>query len=837
MSQFAKVAIGIGLVVLVTLLAALLFLRHLVTKSYPQTEGSLVLPGLHASVDVYRDDYGIPHIKAQDDHDLMFTVGYVHAQDRLWQMDIMRRAGQGRLSEVLGSATVDFDKLFRTLNLSGVADKIMEKLHPDAWGMLQSYTEGVNAFIDTHDGKYPIEFDMLRYRPEHWDVRHSILVGRLIAWELNLAWWTDLTYGEIASKVPLEKLEEIIPTFPDSVPVTVRSGKLKKGLAEDFKTLHPASTQNIQVHSAFKAVHEKPDVGGILNIARSYREFFGLGPIGAGSNGWVVNGLKSVSGKPILANDPHLAMPAPSRWYELHLTAPGWNVAGVSLPGTPLVIIGHNEHIAWGLTNAMIDDADFYVERIDTSKQKSAYVFQRSSLPLELREEKILIGSSDSLSITVRATRHGPIVNDVHPMHKHTDLDTLSHRTPVAMRWTGLEVSDEMYGFYLMDRASDRSEFERGLREIAVPGQSVVYADVQGNIGYWTTGHIPMRGKQNAMLPLPGWTGDAEWKGYVPFDEMPRLFNPPEGIIASANQKIADKSFPHYISTLWEPPSRIQRILELLGSAEKFTPGDFKQFQQDQVSLYARDVTGDLLRAYDSLDVKDQDVLSALTYLRNWDYTFTQSDIATAIFNSFFVHLLQNTYEDEMGPDLFRDFVFFDAIPYRVTSQLLAQENSAWFDDIRTPQRETKNDVLRKSLSDALDELRRTFGHEMKTWQWGVLHTVTFSHPFGNVKPLDRVFNIGPFPIGGGATTVGKTEYRLATPYAVAVGPTMRQVIDMAEPMEADMVITSGESGQALFKHYSDQTPLWLTGGYYRVTMNWTEIRKSSWDHLTLRPR
>ena len=875
MSRFAKVVIGIGLVVLVTLVAAFFFLRHLVIKSFPQTEGDLIVAGLHAGVDVYRDEYGIPHIKAQDDHDLMFAVGYVHAQDRLWQMDIMRRAGEGRLSEVLGSATVEFDELFRTVDLSGVADRIMEKLHPDAWGMLQAYADGVNAFIDTHDGKYPIEFDMLRYRPEHWDVRHSILAARLIAWELNLAWWTDLTYGEIAAKVPLEKLEQIIPVFPDSVPVTVRSANMKSGLAagENHASFsmrqgnerpdsrgarharHPVSgrpmaltrnrpeTDSRQDLSALlwaergNKSEELAGVRELLDICRSYRDYFSLGPVGGGSNAWVVNASKSMSGKPLLANDPHLAMPAPSRWYELHLTAPGWNVAGVSLPGAPVVIIGHNEHIAWGLTAAMIDDADFYLERVDTTKRKGAYLFEKASLPFEQREETILIGRSDSVTINVRATRHRPVVNDVHPMHRHTDRDTLTHHTPVAMRWTGLDVSDEMYGFYLMDRASNRSEFERGLREIAVPGQSVVYADVDGNIGYWTTGHIPIRGKQNAMLPLPGWTGDAEWEGYVPFDEMPRLLNPPEGIIACANQKIADKTFPYYISTLWEPTSRIQRIFQLLGSAEKFTPEDFKQFQHDEVSLYAREVAGDLLRAYDSSDAKEQDIASALMYLRNWDYKFTQSDIATSIFNSFFVHLLHNTFEDEMGQDLFRDFVFFNAIPYRVTSQLLAQDSSSWFDDVRTPGRETKNEILRKSLVDALGELRQTLGNEMKKWQWGVLHTVTFSHPIGSMKPLDRIFNIGPFPIGGGATTVSKTEFRLAAPYAVTVGPTLRQVIDMAEPLGADVVITSGESGQPLVRHYSDQTPLWLTGGYYRVTMDWTDIQKSSWDHLTLKPR
>ncbi|HYQ87374.1 MAG TPA: penicillin acylase family protein [Bacteroidota bacterium] len=829
MSQFAKICIGMFFTLLLVLIAGFFLLRNIVTKSFPETRGRINVPGLHAAVDVYRDDYGVPHVQAQDEHDLMFAVGYVHAQDRLWQMDIARRAGEGRLSEVLGSATVEFDALFRTLDLRGVAENIQEHLHPESRAMLDAYTEGVNGFIDTHAGKYPIEFDMLRYRPERWEVRHSILVGRLIAWELNLAWWTDLTYGEIASKVPLQKLDQIIPTYPDSIPAIVRSGMLKKALAEVFGSIKEGS---VQLSGAMQ--ERLPGVHQILEIGRSYRDFFGLGPLESGSNAWVVGASRSMSGKPLLASDPHLAMPAPSRWYELHLSAPGWNVAGVSLPGAPLVIIGHNEHVAWGLTNAMIDDADFYIERPDTSKGKGGYIFQKSTIPFEERDEKIFIGASDSVIIKVRSTRHGPIINDVHPMHNHHDRDSLRQRTPIAMRWTGLDVSDELYGFYLLNRASTPVEFERGLKEIAVPGQCVVYGDVQGNIAYWTTGHIPIRGKQSAMLPLPGWTGDAEWKGFVPFNELPKLFNPPEGLIACANQKITDKSFSYYISTLWEPPSRIQRILQLLHSAEKFTPEDFKEFQHDDVSLYARDVAQRVLRAYDGVQVDDPDVTNALSYLRNWDFRFAQSDVAATIFNSFFVRLLHNTYEDEMGPDLFRDFVYFGAIPYRVTGQLLAQDSSSWFDDVRTPQRETKNEIVRKSLVEGLHELKQTLGDEMKTWRWGALHTVTFAHPFGSVKPLDKVFNIGPFAISGGETTIMSAEYRLSAPYAVSVGPTMRQVIDMAEPLTADMVITSGESGQPLFKHYNDQTPLWLTGGYHKVTIDWNEIKKSSWDHLVL---
>jgi penicillin amidase len=395
-----------------------------------------------------------------------------------------------------------------------------------------------------------------------------------------------------------------------------------------------------------------------------------------------------------------------------------------------------------------------------------------------------------------------------------------------------------LYGFYLMNKATNVRQFEEGLREITVPGQSVVYADVNGNIACWTTGHVPIRvGHANPMLPIPGWTGENGWHGFVPFEQLPKLLNPPEGFIACANQKISNKHFSYYLSTLWEPPSRLLRIRELLRSAEKFTADDFKQFQQDVVSPFARDVTAQLLHAFDTITVTDKLVADALTYIRNWDFRYTQNDVATTIFSEFFVHLLRNTYADEMGNDVFNDFLFFGAIPVRVTSQLLASDSSAWFDNVTTPLVvETKDDIVRTSFTDAIHELQSKFGNETKTWQWGTVHTVTFKHPFGSRKPLDRVFNIGPFPVGGGGTTVNKTEYRFAAPYDVSVGPSMRQVSDLSQPLAAYTVITSGQSGQPFQKHYDDQTSLWLNGGYKRITTDWSEIRRAGMDHLVLKP-
>ena len=808
MSKVGKITIGLSAAFIIGLIAVFFFLRHLITKSFPLTNGSLRVPGLHRPVEVYRDDYSVPHINAADEHDLMFTAGYVQAQDRLWQMDLMRRAGEGRLSEILGPSTIEYDKLFRTLDLVRVSQEIAVKLHPETRVLLQDYSSGVNAFITDHKGLYPVEFDMLNYEPEAWEPAHSILISRLMAWDLNIAWWSDLTYGEIAGSVSQEKFKEIVGTWPDSDGVLVPSPFLKKTLS---------------------------DMHSFLQVDRSFRNMFQLGSLEAGSNAWAVDSTKSISGKPMLANDPHLEIHAPSRWYEIHLSAPGWNVAGVSLPGIPTVVIGHNDHLAWGLTNAMIDDADFYLERVDSSNP-SYYLYQKKAFPFVEHEEKILVKGADSLVFNVRATRHGPIINDVHPQSGHHHDDFANHPPLLAMRWTGLDISDEVYGFYLLNKATTPAEFEIGVKEISVPGQSVVYADTKGNIAYWTTGKIPIRGKQSPMLPMEGWTGENDWQGMIPFSRMPKRMNPREGFIVSANQKLVENAYPYYISTLWEPPSRMVRINELLRSAEKFSPEDFKRFQQDIYSPYARDLVKRLLAVYrDSMNTEIA-TTEALNYLRNWDYRFAQTDIATTIFNSLFIHLLKNIYEDEMGEEVFHDFAFSSAIPYRVTAQLLSSDSSSWFDDVRTGQHETKEDILRKSLDDALQDLGTQLGGQMKNWRWGTLHTVTFRHPFGSRKPLDNIFNIGPFPMSGGGTTVNRSEYRLTDPYVVTIGASMRQIVDLARPDEAWIVITSGQSGQPLNQHYDDQTPLWLNGGYHQVFTRWEIIKRQSQNLLILQP-
>lgn len=801
MSKRARVAIGLVGISLLLLVAVILFVRYQIRKSFPDVVGTLSLSGLREPVDVARDDFGVPHIRARNEHDLMFALGLVHAQDRLWQMDIGRRSGEGRLSEVFGEVTVPFDRMFRIVGIRRTAEAIEQSMKPESRDRLLWYADGVNAFIATHKGAFPLEFDMLGYEPERWTPVHSIILGRMMAWRLNLSWWTDLTMGAIAERVGLEKALDVFPTYPATVPTIVPQSEWRRSLGSGV---------------------------GYLKTAQSYLALLGIPSMTGGSNAWVVAPFRSATKGALLANDTHLQLELPSRWYEVHLQAPGYDVRGMSMAGIPGVVVGRNDRIAWGVTNVMADDADFYVERID-SVDSTKYLYDGRWQPITYLSEDINVRGDSAVPLTVRLTRHGPIVTDI-----ATPLQRGHYPYVTSMRWTGAETDDQFDAFNTINRAGNWGEFIDGVRKFAVPGQNFVYGDTAGNIGYWCGVRLPLRSQRQALLPLPGWEPSSEWKGYVPFDQLPHLFNPPEGYIATANNKIVDDSYPYHISDLWEPPSRFVRLNDILSKKdEAFSIGDFERLQNDQYSVHASEIAPYILAAFADSTIGLDEGPRALEYLRNWHFVYAKDDIATAIYQMFFVTLLVNIYEDEMGPELFHDFVLLSNIPIRVTTRLLHEGTSPWFDDITTPGVETRDDIIRKSLRQALLNLREQLGADTKDWRWGSLHTVTLRHPMGMQKPLNLVFSLGPYPLGGGTTSLVSGEYDFNHPFGVTVGSSFRMICDMANPSEMRTVLPSGQSGQAFHPHYSDQTDLWLNGGY-RIAR--TGEGGQHWDHLRLEP-
>ena len=811
MSKRAKLAIGAVGFLLVILLGTFLFLRHLVTKSFPQTEGELVVAVLQSPVHIFRDEYGVPHIMAENEHDAIAAMGYVHAQDRMWQMDIMRRAGEGRLSEVLGRGALSYDKQLRTVGFRRIAERLAESLHPESRVFLEAYGEGVNTYIETHRGKFPVEFDMLNYEPERWTALHSLMIGRLMAWELCMGWWEELTLGELMERFSLDKASQIFPPYPKETPRPIS---------------WPSGPRKIALN-----------VREFLSTGRALREFLDFQGYGAGSNAWVISGTKTVSGYPMLANDPHLSLPSPSKWYLLHLKGGELNVVGVSIPGTPFVILGRNENVAWSFTNLMADDVDFYIEKVD-SLHPGRYFSQGKWLKMDTVAEEVRISDSAAVPLNITMTHHGPIINAVHSSWFYQDSANVVSRPPVSMRWTGFEVTDEVYALSLLNRARSWKDVRKALEHLEVPGQNVLFADREGNIGYQAAVRLPLRGKQSSTLPMPGWDDRFEWMGFVPFSQLPFAVNPPNGYFASANNKPVDDSYSYFISDLWEPPSRIVRLVELLGTGGPFSVQDVQRMQLDYVSPHARETAPYLLHAFESQNVQDSSLQTALSYFRNWDFNLRKEDVTSTIFNAFYERLLWNTFEDEMGRDLYHDYVYLANVPIRVISELLKFEWSPWFDDVTTKDVESRDDIIRKSLVDALEELKAALGDELKVWSWGDIHRVTFKHILGVKRPLDKIFNVGPFPVGGAGTTVNSGQYNFTSPFQMTIGPSFRHITDLSDTRSSLMVIVPGQSGQPLHPHYDDFVPLWLNGLYHRILLDEGSIKEQeSWTHLVLRPK
>ena len=798
-----KIVFGLSVVLAACLVSGILIGVHMVRRSFPQTRGTAEAAGITSAVQVYRDDYGVPHLFAASEYDLYFAAGFVHAQERLWQMELMRRAGNGQLSEILGEPALPIDRMFRTLGLRQHAARLMQMLDGPTRAALESYAAGVNAFIASSKGRLPLEFDMLNTEPAPWKVEHSLLISRLMAWELNYSRWVDLLEMELINRLGEERAREVFPYWPAGAPTIVpRSPRAKKGAAA-LRTLTDADA--------------------------AFRSLVGGPGFGSGSNAWVVSGSKSTTGKPILANDPHLILMTPGRWFEMHLSAPGIDVEGATVPGIPFVVIGRNERIAWGVTNAMLDDDDFYLEEVDSVARPTRYRFRNEWRAVSERTDTILVKGALPVLLTVYGTHRGPIVNRMEPGAQFaTSL--------ISMRWVGHEMTDETGAFYWINRSAGWNDFTAALRRFGTPAQNFVYADVDGNIGYYTGGRIPVRPPKPYLLPAAGSTDEADWKGFIPFEANPHVLNPPAGFIVTANNRIVDESYPYHLSNHYEPPWRAVRLNEVLSEQMRFSPEEIRRLQTDVYSVHAREVVPILLAAFDSVEVTDGDTRTALSYLRNWTFEMRTEDVSPTIFQASIDRIVDNTFRDEMGDQLFALYDTLASVPLTVITGMLRTGTSEWFDDIRTPERETCNIIIRRSVTEALQDLRRRLGGEVKEWRWGTVHEVRFSHVFGASPLLARIFNVGPFPVGGAHSTINVSQYFLSQPFLGAVGPSTRQVFDLSDRNNTRAVTPPGQSGHPFFRHYDDQVALWLNGASRTVPMDLPIIERVCPDLLTLVP-
>jgi penicillin G amidase len=807
MPRWLKISITVSVTLIILITAAGFIFYNMLTASLPQYDGEITAHGISDKVEVYGDSLGVPYILANNEDDAAFALGYLHAQERMFQMDLIRRAGAGRLSEILGPKALIFDKLFRTVGIEKTSQRITKILKPEVLKLLESYSAGVNQYLKDAKGKYSIEFDVLRYDPYEWKPEDCIIISRMMAWELNISWWTDISFTDLVQKLGEEKVKEILPDWDENAPYII---------PPEIKSYPKLRT-------------------GLIDIDKNFRNLLGINGTHLGSNNWVVDSSLSVSGKPIIANDPHLGYSAPGRWYTAVIRAGNWNVEGVTIPGIPAVVIGKNQNISWALTNIMLDDADFYIEKLDSSGTK--YLFNNSWKDLTIAEETIKVKDSLDVKLKIRSTHRGPLISDVHP-YSFLYPDVNLQKTAISMRWVGMETTEEMNSFYLLNRAKNWSEFKEAVSYFSVPGQNFVYADKSGNIGYVFGAKLPKRESTSPTFVFDGTTDKYDWKGYVDRSEIPDLFNPKEKFIASANNKTL-KDFKYHISNLWEPSSRIERIDQLLTSKGKFSSADFMKFQMDQISPYAKMITQYILSAFSDVKITDENLALALELFKDWNYDMNEFSQVPTIYSVFFKYLLKNTFYDEMGEDLYNQFVFVSNVPYRSIEKMLKDKSHPWFDNINTPQIEDRDFIIRKSLVDALSELEKTFGKDITEWQWGKLHTVTHKHPFSGQFPLiDKYIDIGPFPIGGDGTTIFNTEYPFYdavknypefnhTPFEDVLGPSMRYIFDFSKPDEFYLILTTGESGNVMSKHYRDMTKMWLRGNYMKIRTDEKSIRRN----------
>jgi len=799
--------------VLVIGIAALVFMA---LRSVPPLQGTERLPGLDHEVTVRFDSLGIPNIAAASDVDAFRALGYVHARERLWQMETLRRAAFGRLSEIFGGVTYGTDRYLRSLDIGHVADGSLALMPPATLAILDAYLAGVNAWIAHPTRPLPPEFQVLRVTPEPWTRRDVVGISRIMAWDLAAA-YTELGMARALALVGPERVTELFPDYPADAPVTLQPGTYTWGTGDRGRgTGRPTDRRTdgrrwcmsvpcslSHVPSAALALRDIP------GIPAQAAEVLRAVAMSRASNAWVIGPARSRSGKPILANDPHLELRAPALWYVVALESPSYQVAGTTIPGVPAVILGHNRAVAWGWTNLEADDVDYVIERMTPD---SAQVLTTHGMaPVAAEPDTIRVRNAAPIPFTMRRTAHGPLVprDGVAGPPRDGMIET------VAMRWTALVPSDELTAILALDRAKDWASFLEAARGLKVPEQNWLYADTAGNIGYTATGRIPVRRSGNGLLPTPGWTDEGAWDRFLDFDELPRSFNPPEGFLVSANNRVAGPEYPWLITADWAPPYRARRIRAMLATGGPFGVDDVRRMQMDTVDLFARAMKDLAATAAERAGFADRAAL-----LRAWDGTAGADLEAPTLFYTWYRTLQRMTVEDELGR------------PMTPSSRLhawLFAGASPWFDDVRTREVEDLPALAERAMREAVP----MSGHR----PWGAVHETVSRHAMGGARPLDVLLrlNVGPFPRAGSLYTVNVGGFgAFAAPFLNTDAASMRHVVDLRDPDAGGFIVPTGASGNPLSPHYRDQAPRWMRGELVEVPISAGRVRVAS--RLVLRP-
>ena len=784
--------VGLAIVVVIVVASGSAIILE---TSVPDYDGRDRIPELGGPVTVIRDANAVPHIFADSALDAYRALGYLHAQDRFFQMELARRIGTGRLSELFGSAALRTDRFMRTLGIGNLAQAAVDNMAPQTRAALDAYTQGVNAWLQSPKTGRPAELILLAHEPEPWRAADSAIWGRLMALLLSGNWSQELLRAQLASRLDGQQIEDLWPGEPTESPTTLAN------INRLFGQLDLAGIDAAIPEFLFQA---------------------------SASNQWVVDGNRSTSGKPMLANDPHLGFMAPGMWYLARIVTPEFSGAGATLPGQPFFAVGHNSDLAWGLTTTHADTQDLFIERVNPD-DPDQYLVPGGALPFETRQEIISVRfRSEPDILTVRTTRHGPVISDI--SQTAATVATAGH--VLALAFPALRPDDRTAdALFDINRATTRDALMEALKLFHSPMQNLVYAFTNGDIGFVAAARVPIRRSGDGRIPLPGWTGEHDWDGFVPFAELPQRHNPSSGWIANANNRVVAADYPHLITPDWPEGYRAQRIATLLDSTVKHDGDSFAAMQNDVVSPAAVELLPLLLSHF--APSTDPTAQQAIDLLRDWDGTMARSQAQPLIFSAWLQSLGRELYGDELGPLAAR----YGEVRPRVLQRMLTSRLQ-WCDDIATTAIEDCTATVSAALASAVDDLRECLGDDPAAWRWGDLHVARFEHPvLSRIPVLGNLFAV-TIPTSGGDFTLNRGTPRSTdkNPFSHIHGAGLRAIFDLSDLDSSRLMIATGQSGHVRSKYFANTTADWRDGRYFVLKGNPATIRKETTGELTLSP-
>ena len=749
-----------------------------------QLDGEIAVPGIKGSIEVRRDTWGIPHIYAQNQHDLFFAQGFVTAQDRLFQMDLWRRIGLGETAELFGRSALKADEFARLLLYRGDMNAEWQSYSSDTQAIATDFVAGINACIDHMGDKLPIEFQILGTTPVKW--QPADILGRMSGIIMTSNWQREITRAQLIANKGTEYAHRIAPTDPPRAYAPAPDAKFGD-INESLFSGYAAATRPLK-----------------------------FPPITKESNDWVIAGALSASGKPLLANDPHRPLALPSLRYLVHLNAPSWNTIGSGEPALPGVAVGHNDRIAWGFTIVGTDQSDLYIEETKPDNPTMYKVGDRWEPMRTITESFRVRGESEPTKIELRYTRHGPVIYQDESKH-----------LAFALKWVGSDPGGAAYlGSLAIARATNQTEFLKSMNAWKLPGENFVYADVDGNIGWIAAAQTPIRNNHDGLLPVPGASGAYEWKGFLDTQDLPQSFNPPRRWIATANHNILPKDYPHEIAYEWAAPHRFLQIQKRLTAQERFTVEDCQSIQHDTTSLPGKALVQILQNT-----TLPGELLPYAQLLTSWDGVLNQESPAGPLYAELLRSLTAGFYADRLPPASSRDRGDLTSVTL-LLNQLRDPQEQVWGKDPL----QKRDELLIKSFTAAVERIRKLLGDDPATWSWGKLHTASFEHPLASLGPTyAQTFNLGPVPRGGDGNTPNNTRHNET--FRQIHGASYRQVFDLADWDRGVATSVPGQSGQPGSPHYGDLLPLWADGKYFPLAFSRQKVEEVTKHRLTLRPR